>query len=375
MRSGNYVSRFKALFRVDASQAIGSGHLFRCLALATCLRDQGLSIAFACAPLPRSMSELITKEEFNLITISAGSKWSARENTEQPFGHRDQESDAAALINSGHLSGSGWVVVDHYGLDEHWENIIRPHCERMLVIDDLANRRHVCDLLLDQNLGSRKRGQYNFLTPSNTRLLLGPAHALLRLEFATKRAKTMPRRGDVSRILVSFGGTDPTNETAKTVRALRRVPRLPGGIDVVAGGGNPHGEILARICLEDNRVRFHRAVSNMAELMSRSDLAIGACGATSWERCALFVPTVATIVAENQREIGDGLSHVGAAEVLGWHEEVTLEDIEAAVVDLCGAPDRIRKMSNAAGALVDGRGAKKVLCEMEAAHASPRLLH
>ena len=375
MSSGNTNSPGQAIFRVDASEKIGSGHLFRCLTLASCLRDRGFSISFACSALPDSMATIVLNEGFKLISLSVEFELSDQVNVERTLGHREQEADAIALLESGEVSGTSWIIVDHYGLDEHWERLVRPHCEHMLAIDDLANRHHVSDILLDQNLGSQKRFQYRTLTLSSTRLLLGPEFALLRPEFLSGRSRVTIRQGGVRRVLVSFGGVDPTNEASKTVQALKRTPGISNGIDVVAGAGNPNAENLRRLCMEDRRIRFYREVSNMAELMAQADLAIGGCGATSWERCAMYLPAVAVVVSENQREIAAGLLEANAAEIVGWHTNVSDKDIELVVVNLCESPSHLTDLSRAAGCLVDGKGVQRVMNEMEVMHGSARLLH
>ena len=145
-----------AVFRVDASMSIGAGHLFRCLTLASYLRQQGFSILFACNHLPESMFRLVKREGFSIINLAPANQELENRRPEDLLKPQQQEMDALTLVESGRLSRSTWVIVDHYGLDECWEVIVRPHCERVLVIDDLGNRKHVCDILLDQNLGIGK---------------------------------------------------------------------------------------------------------------------------------------------------------------------------------------------------------------------------
>ncbi|MHB8917542.1 MAG: UDP-2,4-diacetamido-2,4,6-trideoxy-beta-L-altropyranose hydrolase, partial [Desulfocucumaceae bacterium] len=237
-----------------------------------------------------------------------------------------------------------WLVVDHYALDSRWESEIRPYTRNIMVIDDLADRLHDCDMLLDQNLYRDMETRYTGLVPDYCRMLLGPGHALLRPEFREARKHLKERNGNVRSILVFFGGSDPTNETAKALEAIRRLKRPDINVDVVVGGANPNKVEVKQICSGMPNTRFHFQVDNMAELMAKADLAIGAGGTTTWERCFLGLPAIVIVIAQNQYETTAAVADAGALQLLGWsheaNEENIKESIERAIENQCD----LRKM-------------------------------
>jgi UDP-2,4-diacetamido-2,4,6-trideoxy-beta-L-altropyranose hydrolase len=231
---------------------------------------------------------------------------------------------------------------------------------RILAIDDLANRPHDCAVLLDQNLAQGMETRYQPLVPATCRCLLGPRYALLRPEFARQRRSLAPRSGAVNRILICFGGTDPSNETGKALGAVRRLSFAVPAVDVVIGRGNPNADLVARQCREMKGATLHQGADNMAELMARADLAIGAGGVMSWERCCLGLPTVAVDIAANQVGALTALAATGALVHLGAAASVSEAAMAHALGSMLGNAERLQQMSEAALALVDGEGTERV---------------
>jgi UDP-2,4-diacetamido-2,4,6-trideoxy-beta-L-altropyranose hydrolase len=368
-------SSMRILIRADASASIGTGHLARCLALAESFRARDGDVTFATRPMPPELSRMVLGAGCRLVNVMPDS-WAAKSGAwEQVLPSPDQQSDAAATRGAVPKGEFDWLIVDHYGLDARWECEMRDHAQRIMVIDDLVNRAHSCELLLDQNLGEDREARHRALSGPGPRYLVGPRYALLRPGFAAARARSGPRQGRVERILVMYGGADPTDETTKAVQALRQLPGVATSIDVVAGMGNSRSEAIRSECARDPRMRLHLGATNIPQLMAAADLALGACGSSAWERCTLYLPTLAVIVADNQREIADSLAAARAAEVVGWHAEVSAEVLAAAVARMAGSPGRLRALSVAAGALADGLGVNRVSEAMEQVHAHPRVLH
>lgn len=336
----------KVVIRADASSVIGSGHVMRCLALADALRNAGHTAFFVCRRLPGDMQDVIKSNGFSADMLEAADVSGDRVET------------AAWLSRSG---GADWLVVDHYGLDEAWETPMRAWCRRILVIDDLANRRHDCDILLDQNL--RDDNPYQMLVPQQARQLMGPRFALLRREFLMAREGLSRRDGVVRRILVFFGGGDFNGETLKALDALAGLDPRGITVDVIVGASNPNQAQIAAKCVEAN-LNYHCQVSDMAQFLSRADLALGAGGVSSWERLALGVPALVVAVADNQVENMRQLEKHGVALALGRAEEVTPQRIAAALEATLSAPEALRAMSEKALTLVDAQGAARVVAEM-----------
>jgi len=363
----------RVLIRADASETIGTGHLMRCLALADRLRRQGAKITFACAKIPADLAHRITAGGFKYLDVSSPTTPMWTGGPEDVLDIAAQLADLAATRQA--TTGVfDWVIVDHYGLDARWEEETRTWARRLLVLDDLANRPHDCDLLLDQNPGDERHRRYQELSPRHAALLAGPRFALLRSDFAAMRAACSPRAGAIGRVFVMFGGSDPTRETAKAIEALRSVPRVGKAIDVVVGTANPLAAYLRDACARDPRMRFHCGAPNIAELMASADLALGACGTSAWERCAVFLPAIVVAVADNQREIASGLARAGAAEFAGWHADVTMTDLANVLLALDSSPARVKSLSERAGVLVDGRGADRVATAMEELDAHSRVM-
>jgi UDP-2,4-diacetamido-2,4,6-trideoxy-beta-L-altropyranose hydrolase len=361
----------RILIRADASEQIGTGHLMRCLALSRALRERGANVTFACAPLPPAIARLLHAAGCGTLDAALSSVAPAS----RALPPAAQCADAAAVREALGAARFDWIVVDHYGLDACWEQEMRQSAERILAIDDLANRPHACDLLLDQNQGQDREARYRALSGSTLRCLIGPRYALLRPEFAAARGHSGPRRGPIERILVMYGGSDPTGETAKALDALRCVPDIGSTIDVVVGGANPRTRELAAGCARDARMLFHDSVTDVARLMAHADIALGACGTTAWERCAVYLPAIAIVVAENQREIAAALASAGAAEIAGWHASVSANGLADTLARLAAEPARVRALSRHAGDLVDGLGVQRVIAAMEEVHANSRVLH
>lgn len=320
--------------RVDSSEQIGSGHLMRCLTLAERLRKDGAEVHFICRPLVGSLHRLAEEHGFSLHLLSC------HEENPNLKGYAawltvPQEIDAEETVEIlSCMQPVNRLVVDSYALDAVWEQKLRPLVREIFVIDDLANRPHDCDVLLDQNFYREMQHRYDGLVPSKCKLLLGPSHALLREEFYAAREKIGARDGGLRRILVFYGGSDTTCETEKAIHALVQLHCPSVDVDVVVGESNLRREKIEELCSKHDFLHYHCQVSNMAELMANADLSLGAGGTTTWERCFLGLPTIVTAIAENQYGICQDCHDAGLIYYLGISEEVTKENLKFAVRDL-----------------------------------------
>ena len=313
----------------------------RCLTLAARLQKEGAEICFICRELGGNLCQFVGEKGFSLHVLPA--------HPPDPSltGYAEwltvtQEVDAAEtseILRT--IQPVGRLIVDNYALDIAWEQQIRPFVQKIFVIDDLANRRHDCDILLDQNFYRDMEKRYVGLVPPHCRLLLGPRHALLRREFYEARQTLRRRDGTLRRILVFYGGSDQTRETEKAIAALLQLQLAGVDVDVVVGGGNARREHIRRLCEEHGFLRYHLQVSNMAELMASADLALGAGGTTTWERCFLGLPTIVTAIAENQFEMCRDCAEAGLIYYLGRWDEVAAEDI-AVSVKMFSQPEKLR---------------------------------
>lgn len=358
-------------FRADASLEIGTGHVMRCLTLAKALQGQGAECLLLCRPHEGHLLDHITAQGVRVLALDAPvvRRSETREPAHAPWVGAGWAEDAretrdalAAQARGGRVD---WLVVDHYGLDARWERALRPATARLMVIDDLADRLHDCDLLLDQNLG-RVAADYAALIPAGAHTLLGPSYALLRPEFAALRAASLARRPapQFRRVLVTMGGVDKDNATARVLEALDASPLGPDvAITVVMGATAPWLEVVRA-----RAARMHRptevlvGVRDMARLMAESDLAIGAGGSTTWERCALGLPTITVVLAENQKGVADGLQAAGATITL-YPDAGFGAGLDALLGDQ-NLPGILAAMGQAAARLTDGGGTRRVVQKM-----------
>jgi UDP-2,4-diacetamido-2,4,6-trideoxy-beta-L-altropyranose hydrolase len=323
-----------ALFRCDATIETGSGHVMRCLTLAAHMRTQGWNCTFIAAPGTEDIVPPLARSGFAVI----------RPGTPAP----------RARV----------AVIDSYGLSAPDERSFRSIAEKIVVIDDLADRLHDCDILVDQTFG-RAADAYDGLVPQECVILTGTAYTLLRPKFAAQREDTLRRRRDengrMRRVLLSPGGTDARNILPLLLRA---VDGCGLAIDVMTGSAIRHIDDLRRL-IHDMRnngmdIELHLDSLDAADLMSRADIAIGGGGTTSWERCCLGLPTLLLELADNQKIISQNLHDAGAVRNLGWYADVTSDAVRDALDCFMDDPALLYGMSQRAAAICDGHGTSRL---------------
>lgn len=336
----------------------------RCLTLADELRQRGAEVFFVCREHSGNLVEVLQSKGYAVHCLpSPDGGFTRRENdaVHSAWLGVPWEQDAmetAAVLGMSHFD---WLVVDHYALDLRWERKLRPRVGKIMVIDDLADRPHDCELLLDQNLYKDMYTRYNRLVPEFCMVLAGPSHALLRPEFVEARSNLPTRDGKVGRILIFFGGIDLENETEKAMAALKLLNRNDIAVDLVVGGASPHIDQLRQLCLTTPNSTFHCQVGHMAELMKAADMAIGAGGSTMWERCCLGLPTVVMTIADNQVQIAKECAWANACFYLGNARHISSLQLAAVVEELLLQPEQLEICSEKAVCLVDGLGVDRVV--------------
>lgn len=321
----------RVVMRVDASLQIGSGHVMRCLTLADELRSRGAEVHFICREHPGNLFALIAERGCPIVRLPLAEPEqipSSGDVAHAAWLGAPWQQDAQETVAALPSGGVDWLIVDHYALDQRWEQYVRPHVGKIMVIDDLADRPHDCDLILDQNVCDNMECRYDKLVLPHCRRFLGPRYVLLRPEFRVARKNLKDRDGTVKRILVFFGGSDLTNETTKTLLAIKSLGFPDIAVDVVVGVANPYKDQVKELCSSLPAARFYCQVDNMAQLMLSADLSVGAGGVTAWERMAMQLPTLAIAVADNQVE---GLKLADCFKwlrFLGLAEEVTVERLK-----------------------------------------------
>ncbi|MGG4199225.1 UDP-2,4-diacetamido-2,4,6-trideoxy-beta-L-altropyranose hydrolase [Peribacillus frigoritolerans] len=313
------------IIRVDASIEIGTGHVMRCLTLAEKLRKQGNIVRFICREHNGHLCDFIELKGYNVLRLPAIQMNLKIPNYTQYSKWLGVPLSVDATQTKKLLKKClvDLLIVDHYAINEVWEGSLREISNKIMVIDDLADRKHDCDFLIDQNYYEDYSSRYHSLVPPHCKTFLGPSYVLLRDEFYDQWREKKIRSGSVKRILIFFGGMDQTNETGKALATFLKMGRNDIQVDVVVGRSNRHKTELASICNQYDYLHFYCQVNNIAELMCQADLSIGAGGTTTWERCFLSLPSIVWSIAGNQVEICKTLARKKIIKYLG--EKETLE--------------------------------------------------
>ena len=348
--------------RVDSSSRLGSGHVVRCLTLANELRGRGASVRFVSREHEGNLIARIEAEGFEAIRLPGlrHDAMSARVEDYAGWLGVSEERDAQQTLAGLH-DAVDWLVVDQYALGARWERLLRPVATRILAVDDLADREHDSDALLDQNyFGAAASQRYRHLVGASCVQLLGPRFALVQPEYRWLRP-LIPARVSVSRVLVFFGGSDLPNDTARVLEALS-CPELEHlAVDVVVGQNHPDPAAVRAWVDGRHGAAFHSGLATLAGLMARADLAIGGGGSTTWERASLALPAVIVSLADNQRQFSEALAADGYQVLLGRNTEVTSDGWRRALLELIGDPQRLSLLSRRAASLSDAEGSRRVV--------------
>ena len=357
------------ILRADSGLTIGIGHVMRCLTLADALRVAGMETVFVSRAHAGHVIPTIRARGYQVV-ILPGNTGQAYGDHPKPPPHASWlgagwRADAAATRNVLQQTGASWLVMDHYALDAQWQAEALPPKVSLLVLDDLADRPHQADVLLDQNAG-RTAADYVDLLPTNCDLRIGPAHALLRPEFVRLRPTALPRREALSRpetLLVTLGGIDKDNATGAALDALALAPAARGlKVTVVMGDSAPYlRAVRAQAANMPIPTEVVAGVSDMAQRMMMADLCIGAVGSTAWERCALGLPTLQVVLASNQLGAAQAMADQGLSLGLPFPNEPDFAAKLAAGLEQLSEAGLYRAVARAAAALTDGSGAARLV--------------
>ena len=346
----------KVAIRVDASTLIGSGHVMRCLALAHALRDRGAEVLFISRAHEGNLLERVQVQGFVARSLPA-----PPQDAPESYGllKVSQTTDAAETLASLADDPIDWLIVDHYGLGQQWEDLLLPRVEQLGVLDDLADRPHTCQLLLDPTYpGSASR--YADLVPQSATLLLGPRFALIDRHFAQARSWPGPGHEQEESLFVFFGGSDLPNLTGQTLAALDSPALADLRTEVVIGSTNPHLDELRTQIDQRPDSHLHGPREHLADLMAASTIAVGAGGVSVWERLCLGLPSVVVSLADNQVASCRALAEAGLLTYAGHLGEFTAADLEHRIEQLRSNASSLRQAATRGMAEVDGLGAARV---------------
>jgi UDP-2,4-diacetamido-2,4,6-trideoxy-beta-L-altropyranose hydrolase len=349
------------VFRVDSSSRLGFGHVIRCLNLADKLSESNkFEIVFISRSLAGSAINIIRDRGYKVCLISEKKDMLSKSTF-------DWKHDVDRTVEELIQLKPCWMVVDNYEIDYQWHNRVRPYVSNIMVIDDMPNRKFDCDLLLDQTFG-RKKSEYASLVSENCKILVGSKFALLNAKFSALRESSKLRRrkhSRIKRVLISFGGSNNSIKLLSTI--LRGIEYFdwssPPKIDLVLGH-NIDPIDLIKIMLPTLDIKIYKSVNNMQELIFNSDIAFGAAGISTWERCCLGLPTITIGISENQRDSIENVERVLGLYSIGCCEKVSIKDVNKALSLLVEDSTYYRNMIDSAFNICDGLGVDRVYNEI-----------
>jgi UDP-2,4-diacetamido-2,4,6-trideoxy-beta-L-altropyranose hydrolase len=349
------------LIRTDASYAIGSGHVMRCLSLAEELSNNGATVEFVTRNHKGNINKQINIKGFKVNLLPRPIKATSKEslNRYNQYLGVTQDIDADETIQIITEKKLDWIIVDHYALDCQWEKKLRLHTNNLMVIDDMANRSHDCDILLDQNYIKDLSRYDQFLAPDVIKLL-GPKYALLRKEFVEKIKSSRQKKRTIKKVFVFFGGSDCNNLTSVAIKALSSDNLKHLSTDVVIGSNNINHEKIKLEVDKYPNMKLHTQISNISYLMEKADIAFGAGGTTTLERIALGLPSIVVTIAKNQIETIRDLDQDNYIKWIGNAEQVNDKMIYNILVGIIKNTEQLNKQSVKCKELVDGQGAKVI---------------
>jgi UDP-2,4-diacetamido-2,4,6-trideoxy-beta-L-altropyranose hydrolase len=353
--------------RVDASIQIGTGHVMRCLTLAEALRKNSAEVMFICREHEGNMISFIESNGFNVCPLPNISDANIEvRNDHSLWLNTSLTQDASDTVNAieGRLTQlnktkADLVIVDHYAIDELWEAQIQELTSKLLVIDDLADRKHQCDILIDQTY-LRSSKDYAAVVGKDTIVLTGSEYTILRDEFLNTRDTSLKRRRyPLSKILVSMGGVDKDNMTLDILRQLETAVDQSTEVTVLLGNRNPWKSTIEQF-LNNSTMNGHvlHSTNRVADLLANTDLVIGASGTSSWERCCLGVPTIMFVIASNQEFVAQQLQNSGAVICATLHSEENY-DLKPILSSL--SAEKITELSTRSSKVLDGNGTSRIL--------------
>lgn len=334
----------RILVRADGDAEIGTGHVMRMLALAEHAVTQGAAVALASARLSPALAARARALGVDVIENRALAPGSA--------------ADLAWLLALAMREREAWVCVDGYAFDAGYQSDLARRV-RCLWVDDFGRcTRYDAALVLNHQVYAdasayAARGE-------QTRLLLGTRYVPLRREFCDTEPPPPAAAPTAERILVTMGGADPVNATALVAEALTLLSDPALEARVLVGPSNPRGEEIERR-FAGPRLWVLRGTDDMVGLLRWAELAVAAAGTTTHELCYMGVPSMLVVLADNQREVCAASGRHGVAEALGWYHAFDPASLARRIESLRrDAPARL-EMSKRGRALVDGRGASRIL--------------
>lgn len=351
----------KVAFRVDASNLIGTGHVIRSVTLAERMRLHEIECLFICRNHPGNLISYIRKKNFEVYVLPMEEIPSDKESNifKRDWLGSDWEVDSEQTKKILEMANVDILIVDQYALDILWEESLNDYCNKLIVVDDLANRKHSCDMLIDQNLVHDMDKRYQDLVNDNCILLLGPKFALLQSNYEKFRKHFLPKK-KIKKILIYFGGLDSKRLTERSLMAFLCLNYFHIELNIVISSNNPRKTFINNLIKSHDNINLSMDLPSLAELMSEVDFSIGAGGATTWERLCLGLPSLVITSAKNQEEIARELDKRELIWWMGSDNSVSMQDI-CNLLEKIIKDNTIMERSKRCFEIVDGLGTERII--------------
>ena len=361
------MSRQRFYIRADASPVIGTGHFVRCMNLAKFLIKRDAEVTFISRNVGSDLNKQIMAAGCRVIDLQLQSNSSNQSPDDYATwlgaNERDDISQCLSLISDNEDFS---IIVDHYGVNQEWLGIAKKECSQLIVLDDLAERKLDVDVVINQNLGWTA-ADYANLVEQETKLLLGPRYAIIDENYSTVRQKLDRsfESEDPLRVLISLGGSDIENVSGKVARVLEEMQRKHDFVvTIVVGSLNPNSNDLHELCQRSGgKIVLIQGANNLVDAYASHDIAVGAIGGSSWERCCLGLPTILVPIAENQKPAASKLHDAGAGILLDSSSDQFGLELCNTLIRLAN-PEVRKQISNIAADVCDGSGGKRVVNEI-----------
>ena len=354
----------KIAFRVDSGNFIGGGHLSRCLTIADELKKKNdTQCFFIMRNHPGNLHHKVCSLGYEFVCLPSELEMENPSSDYQDWIGTSWQADAMQskkILEKWGFTQNDITVVDHYGLDEQWERVLIDMGVKIGIIDDLVNRRHQGIFLVDQTMG-RTADEYRDLVNKDMVILAGEQYCLLRDEFSLLKGFVEARRSTISavkKLFVNFGSTDPLNHTSRALTGISNfAEKYKMTVEIILSSSCKHLPIIRDIIATSNyECRLFVDTCDVAQLMFDADLAIGSAGTSTWERCAMGLPSIIIKTAENQSDIVNRITQSGAA--IEYTGEPENSELSSALELLLSHYFTISE--NASG-IVDAQGTNRVV--------------
>ena len=348
-------------FRVDSSNLIGGGHILRCLAFANYLKKKKINSYFLIRKFDGNFSSEIKKNNHKVYFLKKLNEKKIFLNTKK-FTYKyslqtKEKNDAKETLNILNKILPDIVIVDHYGISKIWHNEIKKKY-KLMVIDDLADRKYNCDILVDPTYG-RKKIEYRKLVNKNCKLLLGSNKALINENFTKIKIKTIKKNlncSEVKKIIITMGNSDLLNTSYFAVRCLlnssfKRLTYL-----LILGKNYNFKNKINSLLNKSENLKIINFTNNFAKYAANSDFAITTPSVTLSEFATIGLPSAVIINSKNQKDVAKNLETKRAIINLGQRKKLNKSRFLKKIGNIINNFEKRKKMIKTFHKICDGNG-------------------